>query len=91
MAGVGKLQNMTVSVQRRLANVLSDASRQQIIEMFLGLRVAQHFPSARLPDGSLHLRGIDSESDEDSDPGASDALGADPVSSCTAVNSSVLD
>lgn len=80
MAGVGRLANMTVSVQRRLANVLQDASRQQSIEMFLGLRVAQNFPSARLPDGSQHLRGPDSESDDDSDAGGFGGLAFDPVS-----------
>ena len=29
--------------------MLADSSRQLIIEMFLGLRLTQHFPSARFP------------------------------------------
>lgn len=48
-AGIGKLQNLSVTVQRRWNNVLADSSRQLIIEMFLGLRLTQHFPSARFP------------------------------------------
>lgn len=46
-AGIGKLQNLSVTVQRRWNNVLADSTRQLIIEMFLGLRLNQHFPSAR--------------------------------------------
>lgn len=46
-AGIGKLQNLSVTVQRRWNNVLADSTRQLIIEMFLGLRLSQHFPSAR--------------------------------------------
>ncbi|KAL3148494.1 hypothetical protein ABBQ38_013936 [Trebouxia sp. C0009 RCD-2024] len=48
-AGIGKLQNLSVTVQRRWNNVLADSTRQLIIEMFLGLRLNQHFPSARFP------------------------------------------
>lgn len=46
-AGIGKLQNLSVTVQRRWNNVLADSTRQLIIEMFLGLRLSQHFPSVR--------------------------------------------
>ena len=46
-SGIGKLQNLSVVVQRRWNNVLSDATRQQIVEMFLGLRMSQHFPSIK--------------------------------------------
>ena len=48
-AGIGKLQNLSVTVQRRWNNVLADSTRQLIIEMFLGLRLNQHFPSVRFP------------------------------------------
>ena len=48
-AGIGKLQNLSVTVQRRWNNVLADSTRQLIVEMFLGLRMVQHFPSLRLP------------------------------------------
>lgn len=48
-AGIGKLQNLSVTVQRRWNNVLADSTRQLIVEMFLGLRLSQHFPSARFP------------------------------------------
>ena len=33
---------------RRWNNVLSDASRQMVIELFLGLRLGQHLPSLKL-------------------------------------------
>ncbi|KAK9818315.1 hypothetical protein WJX72_010447 [[Myrmecia] bisecta] len=46
-AGIGKLQNISVSVQRRWNNVLSDATRQSVVEMFLGLRLDHHFPSVK--------------------------------------------
>ncbi|BDA46239.1 probable phosphoinositide phosphatase SAC9 [Coccomyxa sp. Obi] len=66
-AGVGRLQNISVSVQRRWNNVLSDATRQTIVELFLGLRLPTYFPSARLPlTDTLPL-------DEDSDGAESDA------------------
>lgn len=38
-SGVGKLQNLRVAVQRRWNNTMSDASRQQAMELFLGLRI----------------------------------------------------
>lgn len=44
-AGVGRLANLGVTLQRRWANVLSDAARQVVIECFLGLRLKEHFPS----------------------------------------------
>lgn len=47
-AGIGKLQNLSVTVQRRWNNVLADSTRQLIVEMFLGLRMSQHFPNVRL-------------------------------------------
>ncbi len=40
-AGIGKLQNLSLTVQRRWNNVLADGTRQLIIEMFLGLRLSQ--------------------------------------------------
>ncbi len=48
-AGIGKLQNLSLTVQRRWNNVLADGTRQLIIEMFLGLRLSQHFPSVKFP------------------------------------------
>lgn len=48
-AGIGKLQNLSLTVQRRWNNVLADGTRQLIIEMFLGLRLKQHFPSIQFP------------------------------------------
>lgn len=50
-AGIGKLQNLSVTVQRRWNNVMEDSTRQLIVEMFLGLRMSQHFPSVKL----LHI------------------------------------
>ncbi|PSC67116.1 putative phosphoinositide phosphatase SAC9 isoform X1, partial [Micractinium conductrix] len=38
-SGVGKLQNLRVAVQRRWNNTVSDTSRQQAMELFLGLRI----------------------------------------------------
>lgn len=38
-SGVGKLQNLRVAVQRRWNNTVSDSSRQQAMELFLGLRI----------------------------------------------------
>ena len=63
-AGIGKLQNLGVTVQRRWNNVLSDAHHQQIIEMFLGLRMRQHFPSVTFlyPEAAVPLEG---ESDDE--------------------------
>lgn len=46
---MGKLANLGVSVQRRWNNVLSDASRQMVVELFLGLRLPVHLPGVRLP------------------------------------------
>eukprot|EP00891_Asterochloris_glomerata_P005930 jgi/Astpho2/5930/Aster-02418 len=63
-AGIGKLQNLGVTVQRRWNNVLSDAHRQQIVEMFLGLRMRQYFPSVTFlyPEAAVPLEG---ESDDE--------------------------
>ncbi|KAI8110287.1 hypothetical protein M9435_001965 [Picochlorum sp. BPE23] len=43
-SSVGKLQNLKVAVQRRWNNTVSDAPRQQSIEMFLGLNISRHCP-----------------------------------------------
>lgn len=43
--GVGKLANLQVAVQRRWSNMMTDAIRQQVVEMFLGLKWGQHFGS----------------------------------------------
>lgn len=51
-AGVGKLANLGVTIQRRWANVLSDAARQVVLECFLGLRLKEHFPSQALAYGN---------------------------------------
>lgn len=47
MGGLSKLQNLSITVQRRWANVLSDAQRQHIVELFLGLRLPTYLPSAQ--------------------------------------------
>lgn len=43
-SSVGKLQNLKVAVQRRWNNTVSDAQRQQAIELFLGLNIPRHCP-----------------------------------------------
>jgi hypothetical protein len=48
-AGVGKLQNLRVAVQRRWNNTVSDAARQASIEVFLGINVEKHCPGVVLP------------------------------------------
>ena len=47
-AGVGTLANIGVTLQRRWANVLSDYTRQTVVECFLGLRLKDHFPNLKL-------------------------------------------
>lgn len=47
-AGVGRLANLGVTLQRRWANVLSDFTRQTVVECFLGLRLKDHFPNLTL-------------------------------------------
>ncbi|KAH9726932.1 putative phosphoinositide phosphatase SAC9 [Citrus sinensis] len=39
-------QNMKITLQRRYKNAVVDSSRQKQLEMFLGLRVFKHLPSA---------------------------------------------
>lgn len=48
MGGLSKLANLSITLQRRWSNVLTDTQRQQIVEMFLGLRCQTFFPSAQL-------------------------------------------
>lgn len=54
VSGVGKLQNLRVAVQRRWNNTVSDTSRQQAMELFLGLRIQDrgdqkgYFPGLQL-------------------------------------------
>lgn len=66
-AGIGKLQNLSLTVQRRWNNVLADGTRQLIIEMFLGLRLSQHFPSVKFPfvEATPLQDETDTEEDED--------------------------
>ena len=45
---VGKLANLQVAVQRRWSNMMTDAIRQQVVEMFLGLKWEQHFAAVAL-------------------------------------------
>jgi len=57
--GLSKLANLSITLQRRWSNVLTDQQRQHIVEMFLGLRTDTYFPSARLlnsPDLPLEAR-----------------------------------
>ena len=59
MGGLSKLANLSITLQRRWSNVLSDQQRQHVVEMFLGLRTDTYFPSARLlysPDVPLEAR-----------------------------------
>ncbi|KAG2628277.1 probable phosphoinositide phosphatase SAC9 [Panicum virgatum] len=39
------VQNVKITVQRRIHNYMNDSSRQKQLEMFLGLRLYKHFPS----------------------------------------------
>ncbi|KAJ1271552.1 hypothetical protein BS78_06G135800 [Paspalum vaginatum] len=39
------VQNVRITVQRRINNVMNDSSRQKQLEMFLGLRLYKHLPS----------------------------------------------
>ena len=48
-AGMGKLQNLSVTVQRRWNNVLADSTRQLIIEMVFGVAFASALPFCALP------------------------------------------
>ena len=67
-AGVGKLANLGVSVQRRWNNVLSDASRQMVVELFLGLRLPVHLPSVHLPFAVPHEPVSDGDDSDDESP-----------------------
>ena len=44
MGGLSKLANLSITLQRRWSNVLSDQQRQHVVEMFLGLRTDAYFP-----------------------------------------------
>lgn len=46
-AGASLAMNVGISLQRRIANVLSDATRQQQMELFLGLRPLSQLASQR--------------------------------------------
>ncbi|GAB4836288.1 Probable phosphoinositide phosphatase sac9 [Ancistrocladus abbreviatus] len=46
-------QNMKITLQRRYKNALVDSSRQKQIEMFLGMRLYKHLPSA--PAYPIHV------------------------------------
>ena len=63
-AGVGRLANLGVTLQRRWANVLSDYTRQGVVECFLGLKLKEHFPSVSIATGQLPLPLNESEDDE---------------------------
>ncbi len=63
-AGVGRLANLGVTLQRRWANVLSDYTRQGVVECFLGLKLKEHFPSVAITSGQLPLPLSESEDDE---------------------------
>lgn len=47
LGGLSKLQNLSITLQRRWSNVLSDAQRQHTVELFLGLRLPKYLPSAQ--------------------------------------------
>ena len=63
-AGVGRLANLGVTLQRRWANVLSDYTRQGVVECFLGLKLKEHFPSVSIATGQQPLPLDESEDDE---------------------------
>ena len=60
-ASVGLLQNLRVAVQRRWNNSVSDAARQQSMEVFLGLNLGRHAPGVRFaaPHPLVDLTGPD--------------------------------
>jgi len=72
-ASVGRLQNLRVAVQRRWNNAVSDTSRQQSIEVFLGLHLERNFPGVHVrTNGGLpfsDLSGPDPDDVEQADQG----------------------
>lgn len=58
-SSVGKLQNLKVAVQRRWNNTISDAPRQQSMEIFLGLNILRHCPAL------VQCRHLEVEDDDD--------------------------
>ena len=63
-AGVGRLANLGVTLQRRWANVLSDYTRQGVVECFLGLKLKEHFPTVSMANIQQPLPLNESEDDE---------------------------
>lgn len=61
VTSVGKLQNLRVAVQRRWNNTVSDVSRQQSMELFLGKSLSKYCPE-------LHSLYTDSHTFEELDP-----------------------
>lgn len=86
-AGVGRLANIGVTIQRRWANVLSDATRQVVVECFLGLRLRSHFPTQALPYGEEEGLPLDEAEEDvlDLDDVAAAKPKVKPILNCIAV------
>ena len=67
------MANLGVTLQRRWANVLSDHTRQGVVECFLGLRLKEHFPSVSLDPDQQPLP-LDESEDDETDLGTSALL-----------------
>lgn len=65
MGGIHKLNNLGITLQRRWSNVLSDAQRQQTVQLFLGLLIDRSLPSARALHPTPDLLQEESEDEED--------------------------
>ncbi|KXZ46422.1 hypothetical protein GPECTOR_43g858 [Gonium pectorale] len=72
-AGVGAYGNALVAVKRRYNNVLVDKEKQSMIDVFLGYKQHEYFPSSWLAYRSLDAEGVPLEGDEVAD------LDAEPV------------
>ncbi|GFR51195.1 hypothetical protein Agub_g13542 [Astrephomene gubernaculifera] len=66
-AGVGAYGNALVAVKRRYNNVLVDKEKQQMIDVFLGYKQSEYFPSSWLAYRVLDKEGVPLEGDECSD------------------------
>lgn len=63
-ASMGKLQNLRVAVQRRWNNTVSDSSRQQSMELFLGVNLEKNCPGIIFgdpPSNKSDLSGLDDD------------------------------
>ncbi|GIL81031.1 hypothetical protein Vretimale_9264 [Volvox reticuliferus] len=65
--GVGAYGNALVAVKRRYNNVLVDKEKQQMIDVFLGYKQLEYFPSSWLAYRVMEKEGVPLEGDEVSD------------------------